>query len=50
MLTPTEAQIVHDVLSMVLNDPDWREIASATGQEWAALGRTHMKISAVARG
>lgn len=48
-LTKLEAQITYDVLSMVLNDPDWQDIASATGQEWAALGRAHAKIGSIAR-
>lgn len=48
-LTKLEAKILSDVLSLVQNDPDWQELASATGAEWRALDRAATKIWAVAR-
>lgn len=48
-LTKAEAKILFDVLSLVQNDPDWQEIASATDAEWGALDRAVSKVSAVAR-
>lgn len=48
-LTKTEAKIVSDVLSLVQNDPDWQELASATNTEWRALDRAAVKIWALTR-
>lgn len=48
-LTKLEAQITYDVLSLVLNDPDWQQLAMATGREWAALDRAAAKIGSIAR-
>lgn len=39
-----EAAITVDVLSLVLNDPDWQEMASATDQEWSALRDLQAKM------
>ena len=47
-LTKAEAQILTDVLSMVLNDPDWQEQATATDHEWEALARARTKIATLA--
>jgi hypothetical protein len=48
-LTKAEAKILFDVISLVQNDPDWQETASATDAEWDALDRAASKILAVAR-
>jgi hypothetical protein len=48
-LTKAEAQILTDVLSMVLNDPGWQELATATDAEWEALQNARTKISSEAR-
>lgn len=48
-LTKTEAQIVSDVIMLVMNDPDWQDMASASDEEWAALDTAFSKIVAVAR-
>lgn len=47
-LTKEEAQITHDVLSMVLNDPDWQDMATSTDYEWLSLQRASRKILAAA--
>lgn len=39
-----EIAITVDVLSMVLNDPDWQELASATDAEWEALRNAHARL------
>jgi hypothetical protein len=49
-LTKTEAQIVSDVLMLVMNDTDWQEMASATDRQWDALGTAYEKISDAALG
>lgn len=46
-LTSDEAQITYDVLAMVLNDPDWQDIATATDAEWRSLQRAASKILAL---
>ena len=43
-LTQHEAQIVSDVLALVLNDPDWQDMAAATDEEWTRLHDAHAKI------
>lgn len=43
-LKKSEAQILFNVLSLVLNDPDWQEMASATDKEWEALSDARSKI------
>jgi hypothetical protein len=48
-VTKTEAQIATDVLSLVLNDPDWQELATATDAEWDALVTLYSKIRGAAR-
>lgn len=48
-LTKFEAKILSDVLSLVQNDPDWQEMASATNAEWKALDRAATKIWTLTR-
>jgi hypothetical protein len=42
-LTRPEVCILVDVLSLVLNDPDWQQVATATDQEWADLQHAYAK-------
>lgn len=44
-ITKAEAQIAADVLALVLNDPDWQDMASATDEEWNALVSIQSKLA-----
>jgi hypothetical protein len=46
MITDDEARIMGWVLALILNDPDWQEVASATDAEWNALRSAYAKITA----
>lgn len=43
-LSRPEAEILTDVLNLVLNDPDWQEMATANDEEWSHLRDAAEKV------
>lgn len=49
-LTGHQLRVLHETLSIVLNDPDWPEASATSGRDFQVLGRAHESILDALRG